>query len=126
MVTEAQRIDCPRCRAEIVCPGARWSRDQPIACERCGWRATYGQWRDSWRHRDLFGGNAMDAFRAFVADYPEAATARDRILLIDRLIHAVHRSVRRNRVFRPAAHNLLEGTVPQVREFLDELAGAEG
>jgi hypothetical protein len=38
---------------------------------------------------------------------------------------ALLRRVRRNRVFRPAAHNLLEGSIDHVREFLDELAAVE-
>ena len=126
MVTEARCVPCPRCGTEIVCAGPRWSRGNPIVCPACSWRATYGQWRDSWRHRDLYGGNAMAAFRAFVAEYPAAASQRERLMLIDRLISAVHRSIRRKRVFRSAAHNLIEGSIAQVLELLDELATDPG
>lgn len=126
MVTEARCLLCPRCRAEIVCAAARWSREIPIVCAGCGWGASYGQWRDSWRHRDLYGGNAIDTFRAFVSNYPGAQTPRDRIVLIDRLINAVHRSARRGIVFRSAAHNLIEGSVTQVLELLGHLATDRG
>ena len=126
MVTERRRVTCPGCGAEIVCAGPGWSRAHPIACAVCSWHATYGQWRDSWRHRDLYGGNAMDAFRTFAAEYPAAASQRDRLIFIDRLINAVHRSIRRNRVFRSATHNLIEGNVAQVLELLDELASDVG
>src|SRR5690349_14144870 len=64
MVTEGRRLPCPTCPTLIVCPTERWSRTTPIICPACGWTATYGQYRDSWRHQDLQGGNALYAFQA--------------------------------------------------------------
>ena len=122
MVTEAKRVPCPRCDDEIVCQAERWSRHTAIACPRCGWSCTYGQYRDSWRHQDLHGGNAVYAFKAFVDQYERATAPRERMLLIDRLIQAFHWSIRHNRRHGPAAPNLIAGSREQVLAFLDQLA----
>jgi hypothetical protein len=126
MVTGCKQVPCPRCGQIIDCPGERWSRQYRIVCPACSWQATYGQYRDSWRHRDLYGGNAMEAFRAFVKQYEHAATPRERMLLIDRLIHAFHWSIRRNQPFRPAAQNLIEGSLDEVIGLLDRLTYGDG
>ncbi len=121
MVTEGKRVHCPRCQQEIVCKGERWSRQHPIVCPSCDWRATYGQYRDSWRKRDLKGGNAVQFFAAYVENYPKASTSQERMLLIDRLIHVFHWSVRRQRNHAPAAVQLIEGRLAEVMAFLDGL-----
>jgi hypothetical protein len=125
-VTDRDRVPCPRCHQVIVCPSERWSRQVPIVCPDCGWQATFGQWRDSWRHRDLHGGNAMPAFRAFVEQWERAHPPRERMLLIDRLIHAFHWSLRKNQPFGPAGRNLIEGRYDEVVAFLERLTYGEG
>ena len=125
MVTKRKCIPCPRCGHIILCPGECWSRQIPIVCPECAWSATYGQYRDSWRHQDLHGGNAMYAFRTYVERYERASSPRERMLLIDRLIHAFHWSLRHNRPHGPAANNLIEGSHADVVAFLDRLADGE-
>src|SRR5690242_650785 len=49
MVSERRRVACPRCARIVCCPGECWSREQRIICSDCGWSASYGQYRDSWR-----------------------------------------------------------------------------
>jgi hypothetical protein len=122
LVTERRCVVCPRCARMVCCPGEHWSREHAIICPDCGWSATYGQYRDSWRHQDLQGGNAMYAFRAFVEGY-QRALPRERMLLIDRLINAFHWSLKHQRRHGPAATQLIAGSAEQVRMFLDRLAG---
>jgi hypothetical protein len=124
MVTERRRLVCPRCAQIVSCPGERWSSEYPIVCLDCGWSASYGQYRDSWRHQDLHGGNAMYAFRAFVEGY-ERAGLRERMLLIDRLINAFHWSLKHSRRHGPAATQLIGGSAEQVLALLDRLAGSD-
>ena len=126
MVTENNCVPCPRCHTIVVAPAAHWSRALLIICPDCGWRATYGQLRDSWRHRDLHGGNAMYAFRAYVESYPQQTSPRERMVAIDRLINAFHWSVRQDRAFGPAARNLIEGSSDEVATFLDRLTYGDG
>ena len=124
MVTERRRVVCPRCTQIISSPGERWSREHAIVCPDCGWSASYGQYRDSWRHQDLKGGNAMYAFRAFAEGY-ERALPRERMLLIDRLVNAFHWSLKHKRRHGPAATQLIGGSAAQVLALLDRLAGGE-
>lgn len=124
-VTDRNRVSCPHCHHVIVCPSGRWSQQVPIVCPECAWQVTFGQWRDSWRHRDLHGGNAMPAFRAFVEQWEQATSPCERMLLIDRLIHAFHWSLRQNQPFGPAGRNLIEGKYDEVVAFLDRLTYGE-
>lgn len=126
MVSEARQVVCPSCQTIVECPAERWARGVQIHCPHCDWKVTYGQWRDSWRHQDLTGGNALAAFRAYVAEYPRAQTASQRMLLIDRLIHVFHWSLRQKRFHSPAANNLIEGGLEEVMAFLDDLTYGPG
>ena len=120
MVTEGRRVPCPVCQTVITGP-EKWSRQLPIVCPTCSWTATYGQYRDSWRHQDLHGGNAVYAFQEYADQYPQARSPRQRMLLIDRLIHAFHWSLKRSRAHGPAAVQLLAGNRDAVIAFLDQL-----
>jgi hypothetical protein len=64
----------------------------------------------------LLGANARAAFAEFSEQYAVARTYPQRMLLIDRLVHAVHRSA------NLAARNLIEERPRQVLAVLDELS----
>lgn len=121
MVSSARELDCPRCGLRITSP-QRWSRERPILCPSCGWSATYGQFRDSWRKQDLIGGNAVRVFQSFVDSYPAARSAAERMVLIDQLIHAFHSFNKGRTTGRPVAGMLIEGSFGEVMEFLDRLS----
>src|SRR5216683_2454721 len=86
------------------------------AVPACTWSITAGAFHASFEHQDLLGINARPAFAEFVERYPEARGYPARMLLIDRLVHAVHAGG------GPAARNLLEGRPRQVLAILDTLA----
>jgi hypothetical protein len=77
-----------------------------------------GAYHASWRHQDLRGSNARSAFAAFVEQFPQATTYSERMLLIDRLVHAVHTTG------GLAARNLFEGRPRPVLRMLDDLAAS--
>lgn len=80
----------------------------------------------SLQHRQLSGAEPVLAlFRDFVARFPRAPTARDKMLLIDGLIHGFHRSLTGNPT-RTTGMNLVEGRYHEVVEFLDALTYGEG
>jgi hypothetical protein len=124
-VTEASmgRARCMGCRA-IIEHDAR--PETALACASCGWSATWREYHESYRRKQLHGGAATPAFRTFAARWPEARTPRDKLLAIDALVHACHVSVRTDApdgvASRPAAVNLIEGTMTEVLRFLDGLA----
>lgn len=123
-VTEAfrGRVKCPGCAAIVSRPmGGAGPTEEIMHCEGCGWRATWAEYHRSWQNRQLWGGNAVEWFEEYVRRFPAARTPRERMLLIDRLIHAFHHDLKRNAYNRPAAANLIEGGLKQVVEFLDRL-----
>jgi len=125
MVTGGEQVDCPACNFEIVSNRGRWSRQNPVVCPVCDWSATYGEWRDSWRHRDLVGGNAVKVIQAYYMIYLKVITPEQRLLMIDQLLHAFHWSTRHQRLHAPAAKLLIQGDLEEVLAFMDELAGME-
>ena len=125
-VSNAQ-VECPRCHT-VLTLGWGHSEQDVVLCPTfgCGWETTYGQYHDSWRHRDLISTRAASAFQAFVDQYPQARGPQDKMVLIDQLIHAFHQGIVAGLPHRSAANNLIEGSHKQVVALLDRLAGEEG
>jgi hypothetical protein len=117
MVSDS-RVRCPECRTELEVPwrGQAEPTERAATCAGCGWSISADAYHASWRHQDLLGGNARAAFGAFVEQFPAAGTYQERMLLIDRLVHAVHTTG------GLAARNLFEGRPRKVVEALDALA----
>jgi hypothetical protein len=128
-VTEAfqGRVPCPGCGAvirrdpETASQPRYWTAGEMLRCGHCSWQATWKEYHRSWQDRQLWGGNAVEAFEEFVHRFPSARDPRQKMLLIDQLIHAYHYDLRRQSYNRPAAANLIEGKLKQVIQFLDEL-----
>ena len=118
MVT-ASRLACPVCGSEFEVPWIGQPEDRVSTCPGCGWSITAGAYHAGFRHQDLLG-HAPAAFSEFVTRYPTARTYAERMLLIDRLVHAVHVTG------GAVARNLLEGRPRQVLAQLDALAGTSG
>jgi hypothetical protein len=120
MVTEAHagRAACRRCGAVLT---HRWEKSAPMMCE-CGWRTTWDEYLKSYQGKQLHGGTGYRAFLTFLAEWPRARRARDKLLAIDRLVHACHGVAGRWSMARPAGVNLIEGNAHQVAALLDQLA----
>ena len=122
------RITCPRCGEIVPRNGGVTDRDLVVRCGACGWATTWRAYHLTYRGKQLFGANAVTAFKAFVDEFGRSHTPRQRMLAIDRLLHAFHQQLRPSgRVLgRPAAANLLEGGHRATLAFLDELTFGEG
>jgi hypothetical protein len=130
MVSNRQ-LRCPRCRA--VFQWGDWedpplADDAAIACseEGCGWETTFQACRQSWRRRRLFGGGIQPMLEQYMEQYPRAGSPRDKMLLIDWLLHTFHHEIKAGRVPKAAACNLIEGKAPKVVALLDELTYGDG
>jgi hypothetical protein len=123
-VTEAfeGRVRCPGCGTVILRQSGTGPQEEILRCDHCSWQATWRDYHQSWRHRQLWGGNAVPAFQEFVRRFPSARDPGQKMLLIDQLIHAYHYDLRRQVYNRPAAANLIEGGLRQVIQFLDALS----
>lgn len=117
------RIECPRCTELLVNDGKGPSRSKqyPLLCAKCGWQMLWGEYHKSFQGQQLRGQNFEPELNHFLQHFPKARTPSDKMVLIDRLIHAVHKGTA-----KPAAVNLLSGSAGQLAVFLDGLAYGEG
>jgi ribosomal protein L37AE/L43A len=118
LMVSDEHLECPECQTRFSVPWIGQPPDRVYFCPRCNWSITAGAFHASFEHQDLLGGNAREAFAAFVEQYPQANGYAARMLLIDRLVHAVHAGG------GLVARNVLEGRPQQVLAMLDELAEA--
>ena len=128
-VTEAVRgrARCHGC-GNVILHHSR--HDEILCCEKCNWQVTWGEYRKSYKEKQLFGGAAVAAFSNFVTKYPGAHTYRAKMLLIDRLINEFHWNLIRNndqpKATRPVAVNIIDFTkMNDALAFLNELAGSK-
>ena len=109
---------CPCCSSIVVHDGRK---EEVLHCA-CGWALTWGEYFRTIQHKQLSGAEpVLSQFRAFVKAFPAAANARERMLLIDRLIHGFHWYYQTGPT-RPVAINLIEGRLGEVVAFLEELS----
>jgi hypothetical protein len=84
-------VRCPADGTEFSLGRDAWVRldaGHSAACPACGWQTTVENWHQSFRKTDL---NGMAPFvDVYVEKWPAARTYRDRMLLVDRLLHEVH------------------------------------
>jgi hypothetical protein len=119
------RVVCPRCARAVPRAGGD-DPEQMIECESCGWAMRWREFRRSYQHQELYARGVADAIVEFMRGWERAASAREKMTLIDRLIHVWHwETSRDHEKGRPAAVNLIEGNRRQVLAFLDELSGRE-
>ena len=109
-------VRCPVCETEFKLPWIGQPADGIASCPNCKWSISAGAYHACFEHQDLLGGNARGAFTSFIENYPRAQLYAERMLIIDRLVHAVH--VSGNTVVR----NLIEGHPRNVLATLDRLA----
>jgi hypothetical protein len=118
-------VPCPRCGAvfRVQTPDQSPSPETvPCPTEGCGWQVTSEVYHQSKRHRELMVGKAGPAFETYVQCFSRAATPQERIFAIDRLIHDFHWELVGQLPNRPAANNLIEGSLQQVIDLLDQLS----
>lgn len=129
LVTQRQ-VECPRCGTVFsVCEPGSWRMLPGVqTCPKpgCGWETTAEEWHQSWRHRDLLGSAAIEAFETYLQSYPRAHTTEEQMVCIDQLIHSFHMSLQVQKPNRSFANNLIEGPHDQVVELLDRLFAKPG
>lgn len=129
---ELGRLRCPECWRELTLT------DEHFICG-CGFGADWDEFRRSYRAKQLYGANALPFFKRYLSEFPRAESFGEKLIAIDTLIHSFHvlHSYRlgdtspdpydeNNRLGRPAAANLIEGSLSEVVRFLDELSERSG
>ena len=115
LVSDSQVV-CPRCAAPFAVAWIGHPLDQTSCCDRCGWSITAGEYHASFEHRDLNGVGARSAFADYVSRFPRLVSYSQKMLEIDRLVHAVHTTG------GLTVRNLFEGKARDVLAELDALA----
>jgi hypothetical protein len=127
--TEAHRgrVTCPRCEHVIDRGAGAGARpDEEVACPRCGWRVRWRDYFKTYQHKHLVGGGAVQFHQDFVAQFERARTPRERMLAIDRLIHAFHWELVRDPVRSAARELIYARSYKELLVFLDTLTYGAG
>lgn len=112
------RARCPRCSAVVLHSGRK---EELLRCE-CGWELLWGEYFKTIQHKQLSGAEpVISLFQEFVDRFPAAGSVRQKVFLIDRLIHGFHWYYKTDSPTRPVAINLIQGRLKQMIEFLDSL-----
>jgi hypothetical protein len=115
-------VRCPSCGTLIERQNP-WSADERVICGTCDWQIAWATYHQTYRAKQLFGANAVDIFKAYHQAFLQAQAATAKMLLIDQLIHAFH--INLAEIGRPAAANLIEGSLSEVIAFLDTLTNGD-
>ncbi len=115
-------VRCPEC-ASVIERQDPWSEGEQVRCPGCGWQIAWKDYHQTYRGKQLFGANSVENFEAYHHDFPLARTPAEKMLLVDNLIHSFHLSLLHG-IGRPAATNLLEGSLAEVIQFLDGLSSS--
>ena len=115
----AGTIFCPECTREFQ----RDSTNSEILQCTCGWELPWATYYSTIRRKQLVGAEPVLAqFRDYCRSFPGARTAREKVLLIDTLIHGFHLYLKDLKPTRPVAVNLIEGNLGSVVKLLDDLS----
>ncbi len=128
---ENKNLICPKCGKDV------YLNEEVFLCG-CGFRATWEEFRSSYKNKQLYGANAITAFLNYRRDFPIAERYRDKMIIIDTLIHSFHvlHSYRKQikdpdpadenvQLGRPVGTNIIEGSLNEVILFLDRLSSAD-
>ena len=115
LVTDSKVI-CPDCGTTFDVPWIGQPDDRASTCPKCSWSITSKEYHRTFEHRDLNGAGAREAFADYVSRFPRLKTYAEKMMAIDRLVHAVHETG------GVAARNLFEGKARLVLQTLDALA----
>ena len=92
-----------------------------INCE-CGYSYTYREYRRSCNAVNMPGGRATPIFENFIQKWPNCKSTKDKMMLIDWLIHECHVTLMSGERGRSVCINLIEGSLKQISELIDKLA----
>lgn len=113
-----KKVICPVCKSHIIRGNDRY---EIIACPSCKWTVIWDDYYKSYCNKLLNGGHAIHAFESYIKRFSLVKSPRELMLLIDWLVHEVHRGLP-TATCRPAAVNLIEGDIYKVTDLLDGLA----
>lgn len=92
-----------------------------INCD-CGYSYTYREYRRSCNAVNMPGGRAEPIFDSFLKKWPGCRSTKDKMFLIDWLVHECHVTLMSGEKGRSVCINLIEGTLGQISALINKLA----
>jgi len=112
------RPPCPDC-------GASAHLDKGVTtfarCDGCGWECPWSLYQKTYQRKNLNAGGMTSFVKDFVTKFSTARSHRQKLVLIDTLIHRFHWESSTGSGGRPGACNLIEGKMKDIIPFLDRL-----
>ena len=90
-------------------------------CNNCGWTCPWKAYQKTYQRKGLFAGGMESFVRDFVMKFSAARSSREKLVLIDTLIHRFHWESTIGSGGRPGACSLIEGKMKDIIPFLDRL-----
>ena len=117
--TEILRTGRPKCPVcGTILPKRKWN-DEVLVCTGCDWKCPAKIYNKTYARKNLGTGGLDDFIREFMHGFESARTYRDKLVLIDTLIHRFHWASDQG---RPLATALIEGSMKSTMAFLDHLS----
>jgi len=117
------RATCPVCSGVVE---HNWNKDAVLVCGACGWKGQWGRYWRTYKGKRLKAGGLEPFCREYISRFPSAKSTREKMLLIDWLIHRFHWEGREGLPGRPGAVGLIGGSAHEVDAFLQNLNLAGG
>jgi hypothetical protein len=120
----AGEVRCPVCGRVFVVTGEDGPADAMVRCpgSGCTWWTTREEYRVSHSKGDFIAHRALPPVQGYIEQFGQARSARERMMQIDRLIHAFHWDAKADAPVRAVGNNLIEGKHWDVVAFLDRLS----
>jgi ribosomal protein L37AE/L43A len=93
-----------------------------VRCANCGWMCPWEHYQKTYQRKGLFAGGLEPFIKDFVHLFPATHSYRERMVLIDILIHRFHWESAGIADGRPGATSLIEGKMKDIMAFLDRLS----
>jgi DNA-directed RNA polymerase subunit RPC12/RpoP len=113
---------CPSC-GQVVEHSK--GKEEELTCDNCGWKVLWKDYFKTIQHKQLSGAeHVLELFQDYVDQFSVAKQPKEKMVLIDQLIHGFHWYLALGNT-RPVAVNLIKGRLTDVIAFLDDLSYGE-
>ena len=109
---------CPLCRSGIT---HDFDPAFLIRCESCNWELSWSEYQKSFQGKHLIASGMTAFMKEYLEKYQVAKSPRQKMILIDTLIHRYHWELEGG-LTGPGARDLIGGKTQDVIDFLNELS----
>src|SRR5919205_3675013 len=80
LLVSDSKVVCPECGTTFEVPWIGQPEELVSTCPGCGWSTTAGDYHATFRHQDLYGVGAREAFAEFASRFPRLTTYPQKML----------------------------------------------